>query len=220
MDTEHQCFCELAPLYALGVLSDRDREWVENQIAECPDLAMELANYEATVATLSYSAPDVPMAPNLKDRLFQRIGKQTPAPQPPQPPSIAFPGAIARLLERGMTSFLNQETTRFNDLKWEPYAIPGVMIARLHTDFEKRELVGLLRAEPGAHYPLHSHGGVEEIFMLQGDLVDGSKVYGSGDYIRTVPGTVHAPHTWNGCMFFFRVSLDNEFLEAVPVGRR
>lgn len=85
-------------------------------------------------------------------------------------------------------------------------------IARLHIDLVEREAVGLFRAEPGVRYPLHHHANVEEIFMLQGDLILGNKVYGSGDYIRSVPSSTHAPETHGGCMFFFRTSLHDEIL--------
>ncbi len=123
---------------------------------------------------------------------------------------------MARLLERSATALINRETP-FESVKWEPYIVPGIRIARLYTDLTNRILTGLLQAEAGASYPLHNHGDVEEIFMLQGDLIVGDRVYGSGDYTRTVPGMSHAPETRHGCMFFFRVSIDNQFLEEIPV---
>jgi hypothetical protein len=215
MSTEHRCFCDLAPLYALNVLSDSDRAWVEAQIAEYPDLALELAEFEAAVAALPYAAPPVPIAPDLKDRLFQRIGRATPTAQPAAESTSAFPGVVARLLERGATALINRDATPLQSVKWEPYVVPGIRIARLYTDLTNRMVTGLLQAEAGARYPLHNHGDVEEIFMLQGDLIVGGKVYGSGDYIRTVPGMSHAPETPHGCMFFFRASIDNQFLEEI-----
>lgn len=218
MSTEHRCFCDLAPLYALNVLSDSDRAWVEAQIAECPDLALELAEFEAAVSVLPYAAPPVPVAPDLKDRLFQRIGRATPAPQTSAETTTAFPGLVARLLERSATTLINRDAIPSQEVKWEPYIVPGIRIARLHTDLVNRMVTGLLQAEPGSRYPLHSHGGVEEIFMLQGDLIVGDRVYGSGDYIRSTPGMVHAPETRHGCMFFFRASMDNAFLEEVAIG--
>jgi len=217
MSTEHRCFCELAPLYALNVLDTSDRAWVEAQIAECPDLALELAGYEATVSVLPYAAPPVTVAPDLKARLFERIGREVPVTQPASQLNTAFPGVVNRLLKQGMTELINQDSTSLQSVKWEPHAAPGIRLARLYTDLVSRTITGLLRAEPGARYPVHSHGGVEEIFMLQGDLVIGDKVYISGDYIRTVPGMKHAPETRQGCMFFFRASLDNEFLEETTV---
>lgn len=213
MESEHRCFCELAPLYALGLLSQGDRAWVEAQIVAEPDLATELAEIEAIVAAMPYGNPQVPMAADLKDRLFQRIGRTLPTTQPAQDSVSAFPGLVARLLERSATSLINRSEVRYQSIKWERYKVPGVTIARLHIDLVKREAVGLFRAEPGLRYPLHHHADVEEIFMLQGDLIMGNKVYGSGDYIRSVPSSIHAPETRGGCMFFFRTSLHDEILE-------
>ncbi|PZV16379.1 MAG: anti-sigma factor [Leptolyngbya sp.] len=214
---EHRCFCELAPLYALGLLSEGDRAWVEAQIVIEPDLAIELAEIEAIVAAIPYGNPPIPMAVNLKDRLFQRIGRSVPLTQPAQDPASVFPGLVARLLERSATSLINRSEVRHQAIKWERYKVPGVTIARLHIDLVKREAVGLFRAEPGVRYPLHHHADVEEIFMLQGDLIIGNKVYGSGDYIRSVPSSSHAPETQGGCMFFFRTSLHDEILEEAQV---
>jgi anti-sigma factor ChrR (cupin superfamily) len=110
---------------------------------------------------------------------------------------------------------INCNETSFQNVKWEPYLVPGIRIARLYVDLTTGMVTGLLQAEPGSRYPVHNHGDVEEIFMLQGDLRVGDRVYGSGDYIRSVPGMVHAPETHHGCMFFFRASMDNQFLETV-----
>ncbi|NER85438.1 MAG: anti-sigma factor, partial [Leptolyngbya sp. SIO1D8] len=77
--TEHYCFCELAPLYALDMLSAPERVWVEQQVAECPELSEELASYESTATAIPYSAPAMPMATDLKHRLFDQLGLETPS---------------------------------------------------------------------------------------------------------------------------------------------
>ena len=73
MTDNHRCFCELVPLYVLDLLDCEDRLWIEAQIVECPDLAEELANYQAAVGAIPYTAPLVPMSPDLKERLFDRF---------------------------------------------------------------------------------------------------------------------------------------------------
>ena len=195
------CFCELAPLYALDALNSTERRWVEERIQECPELAAELAEYEAAVAAIPYSVPSVPMAADLKERLFLRLtGEAPPAMTTPEvPPPIVTAEALLRV--------------RAADVIWEPYNVPGVQMARLHVDAAKREVSCLIRAGAGAQYPSHRHGGAEEIFMLSGELVMGSEVYGPGDYIRYEPDSIHPPaETPNGCMFLLRTSLDNEII--------
>jgi anti-sigma factor ChrR (cupin superfamily) len=87
------------------------------------------------------------------------------------------------------------------------------VIAIVHRDEIKRELVGFLQAEAGVRYPCHRHAAMEEIFMLEGDLVIGDEVYGAGDYILSHPGSSHTPYTQGGCRFFFHTSMDDEYPE-------
>jgi hypothetical protein len=72
MTDNHRCFCELVPLYVLDLLDFEDRLWIEAQIIDCPDLAEELADYQVAVGAIPYTAPPMPMSPDLKDRLFDR----------------------------------------------------------------------------------------------------------------------------------------------------
>lgn len=198
MDFEERCFSELAPLYILDLLNEEERRWVEEKIADCPDLSVELAEFEDAVSNIPYATPPVPIATDLKDRLFARIGEEIPPPSGIEPKTIPdLPDLIVRS----------------QDLNWQPGRAPGVTIAIFHIDPIEREIVGVLKAEPGARYPLHRHAALEEIYMLEGDLRIGEEVYGAGDYIRSNPGTIHAPDTRDGCMFFFHASLDDEFLE-------
>lgn len=102
----------LAPLYALGLLSQDDRAWVEAQIILEQDLATELTEIEAIVAAIPYGNPQIPMAANLKDRLFQRIGRDVPTTQTTQNSASSFPGLVARLLERSAMSLINRSEVR------------------------------------------------------------------------------------------------------------
>jgi len=77
MNAEDRCFCELAPLYALNLLDDDERHWVEAQALENPELAAELAEHQLTVNALPYGTPTVPMAADLKARLFQRLATES-----------------------------------------------------------------------------------------------------------------------------------------------
>jgi hypothetical protein len=79
MNNSDRCFCELTSLYVLDLLDEADRAWVEAQAAASEELAAELAELQATVGALPYCAPVVPMAADLKDRLFQRLDLEVPA---------------------------------------------------------------------------------------------------------------------------------------------
>jgi ChrR Cupin-like domain len=201
--SEVNCFCDLAPLYALGVLGDAERQWVEQQIAASPELAAELAQYQIAVTAMPYavdSLPSIDAMQVIKGKLFDRLNLDLPAPTP----------AIAA------SSFVPFFAVRSDGLKWESVGIPKVTIATLYHDTAKREKTGLLRAEPDMHYPAHHHSGVEEIYMLSGDLTLEGVTYYAGDYIRSAAGSDHAAaYSAEGCMFFFRSSLDDRYPQPV-----
>lgn len=208
MTDEQYCFCELAPLYALDLLSDSERQWVEQQVLACPELTEELAQYQTAMATIPYGATYVAMvadrAEDLKDRLFERLELDPPVSHPTSAPTSAPMPALPPFL-----------TVRSQDIQWQPHPAPGITVAIFYTDPVKQEISGLLRAEAGARYPFHRHADIEEIYMLSGDLIVEDKVYGAGDYIRSHSGSAHAPHTVGGCMFFFRTSANDEYPDLV-----
>jgi anti-sigma-K factor RskA len=91
MNAEDRCFCELAPLYALNLLGDDERRWVEAQAIEHPELAAELAEHQITVNALPYGAPVAAMAADLKDRLFQRLAEEPAETLPIAPTNLSRP---------------------------------------------------------------------------------------------------------------------------------
>lgn len=205
---DHRCFCELAPLYALDLLDLGERLWVDAQILECPDLAEELANYQAAVAVIPYSAPTMPMSADLKDRLFDRIADPVENQLGVEPIATAIPAA-AKPSPPTIVTF------RSSDLKWRPYRAAGVEVALLYLDRANRMSSALLKAAAGVVYPLHQHQGIEEIYMLEGELVIDGQVYRAGDYIRSYPNSIHAPSTSTGCMFLIRGCLDDNYDENI-----
>ena len=72
--------------------------------------------------------------------------------------------------------------------EWEE-AAPGISVKLLATDTERDRVSMLVRLGPGVDYPPHSHAGVEELHLLDGELwIDDRKFY-PGDYNRAEPGT-------------------------------
>jgi anti-sigma factor ChrR (cupin superfamily) len=210
MTAKDPCFCDLAPLYVLDLLDAEQRLWVEEQAAADPDLALELTELQGTTATVAYSAPDKVPSAGLKSRLFNTLGCPLPPQQSLNQRSTAEP-SLTSASDDDFRTVLETLFVRSQERVWQPQGTPGVMVSILHTDPIKREIIGLLKAEPGVQYPNHRHAGIEDIFMLEGDLVVAGAVYRQGDYIRSAPGSGHGPHTTGGCMFFFRTSMDDEY---------
>lgn len=204
MNDHHRCFAELAPLYALDLLNSEERLWVEAQVLECPDLAEELASYQTAVGVIPYGAPIMPMAADLKDRLFDRLGLDPVEAVPEIPPELP--------------PDLKMFAIRSVDLDWQPRRIEGVHAVLLFRDEASRTHSFLVKAAAGVIYPFHQHEGIEEIYMLEGELILDDEVYLAGDYIRSYPNSIHAPSTTTGCMFLIRACIDDNYnLGFVPV---
>lgn len=204
MNSEHRCFCELAPLYALGGLDEADQLWVEAQAVASPELAAELAELQETAAAIAYAAPMTAPPPGLKNRLFQQLGVETPKSAPPRRTAMQSVQPHPTIEPDWMKRFSAFEVTRLGQMKWRRHRVKGVTFVLLHFNLFTREAVVLLRAEPETRYPLHRHKGIEEIFMLVGDLVIGERTYGVGDYIRSEAKSTHVLESRTGCLCFIR----------------
>jgi anti-sigma factor ChrR (cupin superfamily) len=65
---------------------------------------------------------------------------------------------------------------------------PGITVKLLANDTEKHVVSMLVHLAPGASYPPHTHAGVEELHLLDGELwIDERKLF-PGDYNRGEPG--------------------------------
>jgi anti-sigma factor ChrR (cupin superfamily) len=196
---EHRCFCDLAPLYALDLLDLEERLWVESQVADCPDLAEELASYHSAVGAIPYSAPVMPMSADLKERLFDKLGLA--------PVETVANAQLEPAPEPTMVAI------RSTELEWHPYQTEGVEVAMLFLDPFNRMCSAIVKAADGVIYPLHQHRGIEEIYMLEGELEIDGHVYLAGDYIRSYPNSIHPPATTRGCKFLIRACIDDNYDE-------
>jgi anti-sigma factor ChrR (cupin superfamily) len=83
---------------------------------------------------------------------------------------------------------------------WEPTPVPGLTRRVLFVDRPNNRVTCLLRLAPGGRLPAHPHTGVEEVFMLEGELHGPAWVLRPGDYQRSESGTQHVEQ-WSdaGC---------------------
>lgn len=78
--------------------------------------------------------------------------------------------------------------SQWTEPEWEDVA-PGIQCKLLATDTERHRVSMLVRLAPGGEYPPHTHAGVEELHLLDGELwIDDRKLL-PGDYNRGEPGT-------------------------------
>jgi len=133
-------------------------------------------------------------------RMMQAAGSLPSVPGDVLRPSAALRGHLARRISTATGSDLVlPAASQWSEPEWEEVA-PGISCKLLATDAEEHRVSMLVRLAPGTDYPPHTHAGVEELHLLDGELwIDDRKLY-PGDYNRAEPDTSDA-RVWSetGC---------------------
>lgn len=156
---------ELIPLYVLRALPSGETHLLEAHLTSCAECQRELESLRPAVDALM-SAPAEILRPSdsMWGRLKERIG--------------------ATATEESAVP----ELSAWGEPEWEDVA-PGISCKLLATDTEHDRVSMLVRLAPRTAYPPHRHAGVEELFLLDGELwIEDRKLY-PGDYSRGEPGT-------------------------------
>ena len=90
--------------------------------------------------------------------------------------------------ESGVEPLPVPETRWVEEPAWKEVA-PGISCKLLATDEANHRVSMLVRLAPGVAYPSHSHAGVEELHLLDGELWIEDRKLVAGDYNRAEPGT-------------------------------
>ena len=169
MNTEDGTFScpwgELVSAHAIHALHPAEATAVEKHLTSCETCRRELEALRPVVETFGAWPADVLRpAPSLQRRLAERIAADT-GTKPVLP--------IA---------------TQWSEPEWEDVA-PGIQCKLMATDTERHRVSMLVRLAPGASYPAHTHAGVEELHLLDGELwIDRRKLL-PGDYNYAGPGS-------------------------------
>ena len=77
----------------------------------------------------------------------------------------------------------------------------GTSFIKLNSDTQRDVGFYIYRMEPGSSSAPHRHGGAEEFFIIEGEIVDNDgTVYRQGDVVWLAPGTEHNSHAPNGAL--------------------
>lgn len=87
-----------------------------------------------------------------------------------------------------------------NKMEWQSCSAEGFLIKPIIEDAEKGVRTWLMKVEPGAYSPMHDHGEVEQIYVLEGTFYDQDQIYGPGDYIIRAPGAMHTAGSIEGAV--------------------
>jgi anti-sigma factor ChrR (cupin superfamily) len=156
---------ELVCAYAVQALPSSHVPALEAHIASCSQCRHELQALRPIIDAFVSWPTDLLRPPaSLQGRLADRI-------------SAATGGAPVL-----------PTTRQWSEPEWEEVA-PGIFCKLLATDTDKDRVSMLVRLAPGVDYPPHTHSGVEELHLLDGELwIDERKLY-PGDYNRAEGGT-------------------------------
>ena len=180
---------DLVFLYALQALPPSEVPVVESHISSCADCRQEIETLRPIIGSfVSWPTDVLRPSVSLWGRLAQRIADET-GKEPVLPPS-QLPAKP----------------------EWEEVA-PGISCKLLATDTEKNRVSMLVRLAPGTDYPPHRHAGVEELYLLHGELmIDDKKLY-PGDYNRAEADSVdHRVWSETGCTCVLLTSIEDVLL--------
>jgi anti-sigma factor ChrR (cupin superfamily) len=166
MSTMNRCDqADAVSAYALQSLPAGDVPALEAHLSSCPHCRRELEMLRPVVDSFAGWPTDVLRPPaSLQARLARRIAVDTGA-DPVLPPA-----------------------RQWREPDWEEVS-PGIFCKLLATDEEKHIVSMLVRLLPNVEYPPHTHAGLEELHLLDGELwIDERKLY-PGDYNRAEAGT-------------------------------
>jgi hypothetical protein len=154
----------LTSTYALNALPADEIAAAEAHIASCGECRRELDSLRSVIDRFAFWPTDV-LRPgrSLQERIARRIASET--------------GTEAEL----------PPASQWSEPEWEQVA-PGIVCKLLATDSERHRVSMLVRLEPGASYPPHTHAGVEELHLLDGELWIDERKLAPGDYNYGAPG--------------------------------
>lgn len=108
-----------------------------------------------------------------------------------------------------------------SELPWVASPAAGVdrrMLFRIGDEVARA--TSIVRYAPRSAFPRHTHGGGEEIVVLEGVFQDEHGDYPAGSYFRNPPGTSHVPASAEGCTIFVRLwqfrEGDNQQIVRLP----
>jgi anti-sigma factor ChrR (cupin superfamily) len=162
--------------HALRLLPSAEVAEIEAHIAACPRCRRALERQRSVVdALVSWPADVHPPRASLRERLARRIAEETGG-EPVTAPEDAW-----------------------SEPDWEQVA-PGIFCKLLANDVEAHRVSMLVRLLAGAEYPPHTHAGVEELHLLEGELWINDRKLHPGDYNRAEAPTADTRvWTQTGC---------------------
>lgn len=134
---------------------------------------------EQGVLALAADIPSVEPPAYIKENLFNRLAQA-----PRRNPTLEMNRKAAGQLPDVQFCFREEAAFQFSHLQ-------GVTARMLHLDPITKRFSAIVRLEPGSRIPPHSHDGLEECLILDGELIVGNVRMRAGDYQWAEAGSEH-----------------------------
>jgi anti-sigma factor ChrR (cupin superfamily) len=99
-----------------------------------------------------------------------------------------------------------RKITNIKNLKFEPFdkynkSIKGMSWHKISFDEKTNFGTYISKLEPGTKTPPHIHTGIEEFFLLEGELIDSDgTIFKKGDFVSYFSNSSHSSFTEKGCL--------------------
>ncbi|HEY0546958.1 MAG TPA: cupin domain-containing protein [Pyrinomonadaceae bacterium] len=192
---------ERASLYALGAMSQHEARSFEEHLAEgCETCSTELSEFEAVMTKLALAAPEAAPRAEAREKLLSRLSAEEEQ-TPPAPASAQHDDSHPLIV-------------RADEGRWHKMCA-GVIFKQLFKDATRQTVTSLVKLEPGAYIPMHRHRGIEECYVIEGDVFANNEALKAGDYTCAMEGSIHHPiSTLNGALLLIVAPESYEVLEA------
>jgi predicted ChrR family anti-sigma factor len=177
---------ERASLYALGALSQQETRAFDEHLAEgCEVCKAHLKGFESVTNMLAYDADKMSPSNGVRERLMARLSDEAALAE--SEPTLEYDDA-------------SPVVVRADEGEWQQMCA-GVLFKQLFVDAERKTVTSLLKLAPGAHLPMHRHLGLEECYVIEGDVSANDETLTAGDYTCAMEGSIHHPiSTVNGAL--------------------
>jgi len=191
---------ELASRYALDAMSQEEKAAYEGHLASgCSVCTAEVASYRDVTGAIALSVEPVAPRSELRTRLMTFVAETSHTTARPSPGVLYDKDGVL--------------VARHSEMEWQAGGLPGIFRKVLFDDARRGFTTAMVRMTAGTHYPSHRHAGVEELYLLEGDLLVGDVPMRPGDYCRGEAGSIHAEiFTNGGCLFMVTSSHHDEIL--------
>jgi anti-sigma factor ChrR (cupin superfamily) len=86
-------------------------------------------------------------------------------------------------------------------VEWQPTDAKGFWVKPLFEDTRRGEKTLLMKVDPGAYSPMHTHPGeLEQIYVLEGSFYDQDATMGPGDYCCRASDAAHEAGSKTGAI--------------------